>query len=167
MIRQHGLRTIVCLRGENDQHGWFRLERGVCEAMGVTLITPTVYSRGLLTAEEMGGLIAVVHTMELPALVHCKSGADRVGFFASLYRHARLGEPIEQASRELSIRYGHFRGAKTGVLDFMFACFSRSRSVRESFRSWVMRTYNPHAIQNQFRPWAVSDWVVDRILRRE
>jgi protein tyrosine phosphatase (PTP) superfamily phosphohydrolase (DUF442 family) len=167
MVEKHKIKTVVCLRGENDQHGWFRLERETCDHLNVKLITPTVYSRGLLTAREMEELVSIARSVELPALVHCKSGADRAGFFCSVYRYARLGEPIELTTKELSIRYGHFRGAKTGVLDFMLEQFLVRRVPQQSFLSWLRGGYDREALQHRFKPWAISAWIVDRFLRRE
>jgi protein tyrosine/serine phosphatase len=43
-----------------------------------------------------------------PILVHFKSGADRTGCVATLYRYAMAGENAEAAACELSLRYGHF-----------------------------------------------------------
>lgn len=167
MVEKHKIKTVVCLRGENDQHGWFRLEREVCDQLNVKLITPTVYSRGLLTAEEMEELLSIARSVELPALVHCKSGADRAGFFCSVYRYARLGEPVELTTKELSIRYGHIRGAKTGILDYMLDRYKGDREPRQSFYSWLRDTYAPIELQKNFKGWAVSNWVIDKILRRE
>ena len=48
-----------------------------------------LYERGgdLTRAREL------FRTIEYPVLIHCKSGADRAGMMAVLYRHFHLGEP--------------------------------------------------------------------------
>jgi len=43
-------------------------------------------------------------TLEYPILMHCKSGADRVGLMSALYLHTRHGVPISEARRQLSLR---------------------------------------------------------------
>jgi protein tyrosine/serine phosphatase len=101
-------------------------------------------------------------------VLHCKSGADRVGFLAALYLMVHEGRPADEAMRQLSLRYGHFRFAKTGILD---AFFERYRLEGEAqgvaFLEWVERTYDPDALQREFRPRFWSDFMVDRIMRRE
>ncbi len=52
--------------------------------------------------------------------MHCKSGADRAGIMSVLYRHYRLGLPIEEALEQLSFKYLHIKQGKTGVLDYTF-----------------------------------------------
>ena len=103
-----------------------------------------------------------------PAVLHCKSGADRVGFFAALYLLVHEGRPAAEAMEQLSLRYGHFRFAKTGILD---AFFERYRAEGEAkgvpFLEWVERSYDPEALERDFRPSFWSDFVVARIMRRE
>ncbi len=109
----------------------------------------------------------IIQTIELPAVVHCKSGADRAGFFSVLYRHYRLGEPIERASKELALKYGHSKSAKTGVLDYFFETFTANREPRQSFTAWFGSGFDREALQASFQPRGLADWVVDRLLRRE
>ncbi len=109
----------------------------------------------------------IIQTIELPAVVHCKSGADRAGFFSVLYRHYRLGEPIELAVRELALKYGHSKSAKTGVLDYFFETFLTNRGRRQSFTDWSVSNFNRDLVQSQFKPNSFTGWVIDRFLRRE
>ena len=53
-------------------------------------------------------------------LMHCKSGADRAGLMSVLYRFLHEGVPLKEATQELSLKYGHFRQADTGILDYFF-----------------------------------------------
>jgi len=161
------IRTVVNLRGENDQLGWYRLEEQACRVLGIHLINIQVYSRGLVSGEKIIKLREIISSLELPALVHCKSGADRAGFFTVLYRHYRLGEPIEHAVSELSIKYGHSKSAKTGVLDHFFRKYIDERSRCQSFTSWATSEFNLEETQNSFRAASISDWIIDRLMRRE
>jgi len=165
--RRFGIRTVINLRGRNDQLGWYRLEEEACKTLGLTLVNTQVYSRGLVDEARLNELRKIIQTIELPALVHCKSGADRAGFFSALYRHYRLGEPIELASGELSLKYGHVRLAKTGVLDYFFESYLRSRKYRESFCNWTETSFHAEKLQNSFVPNSLTEWVVTRILSRE
>lgn len=165
--QRFGVKTVINLRGQNDQLGWYRLEERACQSLGLALVNTQVYSRGLVDVVRLRELREIIQNIELPAVVHCKSGADRAGFFSVLYRHYRLGEPIEWASQELALKYGHSKSAKTGVLDYFFERFIVERERRQSFTDWSVSGFDRDVLQASFRPLGLSDWVVDRLLRRE
>ena len=101
-------------------------------------------------------------------MIHCKSGADRAGFVAALYLVLHEGRTVTQALRQLSFRFGHFRFARTGILDAFFARYRQEGEAKGiPFLEWVERSYDPEALERDFRPSFWSDVVVDRILRRE
>lgn len=165
--RRFGIRTIINLRGENQEHGFYRLEEAACNREGVHLINIKTQSRGLMTVEALERLKEIIEAVEVPALAHCKSGADRAGFFAVLWRHWRLGEPIELAVTELDWRYGHFKSAKTGQLDSFFETYLRSRKPGQALIDWIREDYDPLSIHRNFRPKPWVRWFVDDFLRRE
>ena len=103
-----------------------------------------------------------------PALMHCKSGADRAGLGAALYRILHLGHPVEAAMAELGWKYGHFKRAKTGVLDFFFATYvARNRQSPIGFLEWVDTEYNRLDMHNRFRAEGWASLIVDKVLHRE
>ncbi len=163
----YNLRTVINLRGANPQLGWYRLEAQACESLGLTLVNTQVHSRGLPTRERIHELKKIIEDIELPALAHCKSGADRAGIFCVLYRHFRLGEPIEIAKEELNWRYGHFKRAKTGLLDYFFDYYLRTRNPGQSFIEWVDDGYDREEIEKNFKPLGFANLIVDVFLRRE
>ncbi len=73
--------------------------------------------------------------IEYPAVMHCKSGADRAGLAAALYLILHEGRPVAEAARQLSARYGHFRFAKTGILDAFFDRYLAEGEPRASTSS--------------------------------
>lgn len=165
--RRLGVRTILNLRGENPQYGFYRVEREACLREGVKLVNAKTWSRGLLSAEELEHLKTVIESVETPVMAHCKSGADRAGFFAVLWRHWRLGEPLETALSELHWRFGHFKSAKTGMLDHFFETYLRERRQGQSLIDWVRTDYDPVAIKASFAPKPWASWFVDDFLGRE
>ena len=105
--RRYGIKTIINLRGPNP-YGGYALEREVCRELGIELVAFRLYSRDMPSVEEVLGARDLFRRLAYPALMHCKSGADRAGLGATLYRHFQLGEPIDQI-RELRKKYGHPR----------------------------------------------------------
>ena len=78
------------------------------------------------------------------------------------------GETVRQAMSHLGLKYGHFRFAKTGILDAFFERYlAEGESKGIPFLEWVDKHYDPGSLQSRFRPSFWSDLVVDRIMRRE
>jgi protein tyrosine/serine phosphatase len=164
---KYGIRTVINLRGANPQLGWYRLEEQTCRQLSLILINTQVHSRGVPTRERIHELKHIIETISLPTLVHCKSGADRAGIFAVLYRHFRLGEPIEIAKKELHWRFGHFRSARTGILDYFFDQYLATREPNQPFIEWVDTKYDREQMERDFKPTGLISFFVDSILRRE
>ena len=76
---------------------------------------------------------------------------------------------VDEALRQLSLRFGHFRFAKTGILDAFFERYrGRGRGAAASRSSnGSRRIYDPQALERDFRPSFWSELVADRIMRRE
>jgi protein tyrosine/serine phosphatase len=164
---REGGRTIVNLRGGRE-HGSWPLQREACERFGLTLTEFVVRSR---EAPDRATILAARDFFEglaYPALVHCKSGADRAGFFAALYLVLHEGRPVREAMGQLHPRFGHFRFAKTGILDAFFEAYLAEGEAKGlSFLDWVERVYDPQALTERFRASFWSGLLVDRLLRRE
>lgn len=165
--RRYGIRTVVNLRGESPRESWFRLEQSACARLGIQLINLRVWSRGLLTRDEILALRDVIMGLEHPVVIHCKAGADRAGYFSVLYRVWRLGHPVEEAVAELQVRYGHLAAARTGVLDHFFMTYLKDRELGEPLEDWILYKYDPAAVQATFQPKGIASWIVDRVLQRE
>ncbi len=166
-LAKRGLRTIINLRGPRDC-GSYRLERQACERYGVELIDFQMRSRGVPRRETIHEARALFEQVEYPMLMHCKSGADRAGIMSVLYLLLHEGRPIDEATRQLSLRYGHFKQADTGVLDHFFECY-RADAAREpmDFLRWVDERYEPKQVAKSFQPAGVVNFVVNRVLKRE
>ena len=162
-----GIRTIINLRGASD-HGHHHLERDACAEAGIELIDFLVRSREMPAAETVFAAHELFRTIEYPAVMHCKSGADRVGLMSALYLHLHEGRPIEEALRQLHLRYGHVRLAKTGVLDFFLETYrDHHRATGESMLDWLKTGYDREALQRSYHSNRWANILVDRILMRE
>ncbi|MBS0551373.1 MAG: tyrosine-protein phosphatase, partial [Proteobacteria bacterium] len=127
-----------------------------------------LYSRNAPRVQEIKALGALFEQIEYPALMHCKSGADRAGLGAALYRILHLGHPVADAAAELNWRYGHFKKARTGVLDFFFASYlAETASDPVDFLTWLETRYDADALHAKFRAEGWSSLLVDKVLHRE
>jgi protein tyrosine/serine phosphatase len=79
----------------------------------------SISAQEAVTPEKIEKILTILRDAPKPILVHCRSGADRTGFVAALYRYAIAGESAEASARELSLRYGHFPYlvSKSGAMD--------------------------------------------------
>jgi protein tyrosine phosphatase (PTP) superfamily phosphohydrolase (DUF442 family) len=161
-----GIKTIINLRGPRSDGGW-KLEAEACKKANITLIDFTARSRAAPDKEMLYGARDLFNSIEKPALMHCKSGADRAGLMAALYVLIYCEKPVAEAMKQLSLRYLHVRQAKTGMLDSFFEAYAPYEAQGMAFFDWVDTIYDPQALHDAFmaRPWAEK--LVDGILRRE
>ncbi len=166
-LKRAGIKTIINLRGPRSC-GSYWLEKAACQRLGITLVDYQVRSRAAPSREEIRGARAVLETIEYPMLLHCKSGADRAGLMSVLYRHVKLAEPIADAKRELSLRYGHIRQSDTGVLDAFFERYlADTKDHPMAFFDWVETVYDPDDVKDTFVAKGWANRIVNGILRRE
>ena len=166
--KERGIKTVINLRGGFDA-SFYALEKEACERLGLTLVDFTVTSREAPSKVQIRGAKNLFQSIAYPALMHCKSGADRDGVMSVLYRHFRQGEPIRTAVRELSLRYLHIRQGKTGVLDYVFDRYLAEGEPRGlTFLDWVESdAYDPVKLKAEFRAGMIGSVLTEKLLRRE
>lgn len=163
-----GVKTVINLRGRR-RCGAYYLEVATCQALGLTLIDAPIGSREAPRRDRVLTALDLFDSIAYPALMHCKSGADRAGFMAALFLLTAEGRPLAEAMGQLSWRYGHIKAAKTGILDAFFAAYAAYAAgpAPRPFRDWVTEIYDPAALSAGFK----ADWwanrVTDTLLRRE
>ncbi len=165
--QRHGLRTVINLRGHRTSCGSDALGRREAQRLGLAYIDAPFESRGAPHKDRILRLAGIFQDMAEPALLHCKSGADRAGLASGLWLLLQ-GRPVEQAMAQLSLRHGHVKQGRTGILDAFFALYAEA--APKPFLDWLRQDYDEAALRAQFdavrrRPWA--DVLVDKVLRRE
>jgi protein tyrosine/serine phosphatase len=162
-----GIKTIVNARGKSDT-GYYLLEKEACEKHGITLIDLRLRSREPPSRELIHRAKQIFETIQYPALVHCKSGADRAGVAAVLYKHFKMGLPIDTAIEQLSPKYLHIKQGKTGMIDFFFETYlAETRDSGKPFLQWVDEDYDAEQVKASFMGEWWANILVDKILRRE
>jgi len=165
--RRFGLRTVINLRGERALCGSDRLGRAEAAALGLAHVDAPFESRGAPHRDRVLRLAEIYRAMAEPALIHCKSGADRTGLAAGIWLLLQ-GRPPEAALAQLSLRFGHVRQGRTGILDAFFRLYAEARRRRPTlFLDWVRDEYDEEALRRMFRARPLADVIVDRVLRRE
>nr|WP_070959972.1 sulfur transferase domain-containing protein [Hyphomonas sp. Mor2] len=165
--RERGIKTILNLRGDSTK-GYYLLEKEACEAAGIELIDFRVYSRDTPTVERIFEAKDLFERITYPALMHCKSGADRAGLMSVLYMIFRQGEPVRVAKQQLSKKYLHMKEGKTGLLDAFFdAYLEAERATGIGFEDWVRTEYDREQLKSDFLESGQAKLRLDWFLRRE
>lgn len=164
-----GVKTVLSLRTPDPQLASNRLEWDAARRCGMRVVHLPLASREAPFPAEILGLVAAFQQLDHPLWIHCKSGADRVGFAAAVYRLAVLHRPISDARRELRFWWhGHVRQARTGILDAVLRCYAQANARRPvDFVAWVRSSYDRTTIRRSFSEQWWARVLVDRLLRRE
>lgn len=167
-MKEMGFKTILNLRGFQTGRHYYELEHHTCREIGLDIVDLPWGSREAPFVERIEQLIEVFNSIEYPAFMHCKSGADRAGIVAVFYRLLHEGVPFEEAVDQLSIKYGHMKQGKTGMLDHFFDLY-RQRNAEEpiAFMDWVRNEYDRQACHDSFMASWWGSLITEKILRRE
>lgn len=165
--RDLGLKTVINLRGRSPK-GYYLLEKEACARNGIELVDFQMFSREVPPSEAVLQAKQLFDSIAYPALMHCKSGADRAGIMAVLYLHFRKGQPIESALEMLSGKYLHIRHGKTGILDYFFETYMREAQPKGlSFLEWVQAGYDRVEMKRRFLQMRSRKIDFSKLLQRE
>jgi protein tyrosine/serine phosphatase len=168
LSRKKGVKTIISMR-RADKTGQYLLEKEACERFGIKLFNHAMSSRSLPDVDKILEAKTILENAEYPILIHCKSGADRAGLMSVFYELFIEKKSIEDSLNQLSMKYGHFRWAETGKLDYFFDSFLEFQKTNPdiSFLEWVTEHYDKPALNATFHSAGWANIVVNKILRRE
>jgi protein tyrosine/serine phosphatase len=166
--KARGIRSVINLRG-GFQTSFRAMEVDACNRLGLELVDFVVASRDVPTKQQVLGARTLFETVRYPALMHCKSGADRAGVMGVFYKHFREGRPIREAMEQLHPRYLHVKAGLTGVLDYVFERYlAEAEPAGLSFVEWVESpAYDPVAIKADFKAGWWGTNLTEKLLRRE
>ena len=163
--RRYGIRTIINLRGIR-QCGSDALSREAAARLGLHHIDAPFERRGAPHRDRILRLAEIYRSIEEPALIHCKSGADRAGLAAGLFLLLN-GATAEEALGQLSWRFGHVNRSRTGILDAFFVRYALEGEGRKPFLDWVRDDYDEMALRRDFVAGGLASFLNDRVLARE
>jgi uncharacterized protein (TIGR01244 family) len=171
-----GVKSVINLRGtrwEQEQPGYYWLEREACELAGIAHYDYRAFSREAPRREFITGFDALLGAIEYPAVMHCKSGADRAGLASVLYGFLHGGQALDVARRQLGPRFGHIKAGKTGILDAFFDVYREAAEAAGEapspghFRRWIRDDYDRREVIGRFRANPLGSLLTEGILRRE
>ncbi len=119
-LKTYGIRSVINLRGRNAGDKWYQDEIRFCAQHGIKHYDVGISATSEPTAPQMKELLMIIKTAPRPVLIHCKSGADRSGLVAAMWKMAVDGQTRTEADKQLSIRFGHIPIAGTIAMDDAF-----------------------------------------------
>jgi protein tyrosine/serine phosphatase len=165
LTRRYGVKTLINLRGQT-RNGSDALTREAAAKLGLDFIDMALESRGAPQRDRILRLHHIFRHMRAPALMHCKSGADRAGLAAGLFVLFE-GGTAREALAQLSLRFGHIRQARTGILDAFFHHYAREAEGRKPFLDWVREDYDEAALRRDFHANGLASFINDWVLVHE
>ncbi|HYP63938.1 MAG TPA: sulfur transferase domain-containing protein [Acidocella sp.] len=163
--RKVGLKSLINLRGQ-AKNGSDALSRDAARRLGLDFYDMAFESRGAPHKDRILRLAGILAGMKAPALIHCKSGADRAGLVAGLFVLIE-GGTVEEALRQLSLRFGHIKQSKTGILDAFFRLYQRTGEGKKPFLDWVREDYDENELHAAFKAGKVAEFINAKLLGRE
>jgi protein tyrosine/serine phosphatase len=149
-LAAQGLKTVLNLRGATEQSYWL-FEAEACRRLGLTLIDLKLAAKQPPRRDQLLDLIATFDRAETPLLMHCKSGADRTGLAAAVWRLVKMGDDAATAQRQLSWRFLHLKRERAGVQDQVIRAYQAEAEPRGiSFRDWAAHEYDPERVKAGF-----------------
>lgn len=163
-VREQGIKTLINLRGEAG-NGSDALSREAARVLGLDFIDLAIRSAVAPPREAVLALLGIYATMRRPALVHCKSGADRAGFASAVFLLME-GASAAQARAQMRLRFGHMRHSRAGILSAFIGAWERYDGDK-FFARWVAEDYDAATLQTGFKSGFLSRFVNDRVMLRE
>ena len=133
-VREYQIKSVLNLRGAHAGQPWYDEEIAAAGELGLAHFDYPLSAKRFVTSQEIDEILDIMRKAPKPLLIHCKSGADRSGLVAALYRFSETGAAAAEADRELSLVYGHFPylTSRSGAMDDSFWAFVHSRARAEA-----------------------------------
>jgi len=135
VVNEHGIKSIINLRGTQPGEDWYDEEVAVSQALGLKRVDISMSAARLPHREDLLRLLDAFKDLPPPILVHCKAGADRTGEAVAIFALDHLKWSNRKAAGQLHPYYGH-------VPDLYPA---KTYFIREVYQGeeWARELYDP------------------------
>jgi protein tyrosine phosphatase (PTP) superfamily phosphohydrolase (DUF442 family) len=148
-VKEHGIRTVVNLRGCSFPLSWYMEESRATQALDIAQEDICFSAGRLPSPSELRRFLDVLDHAEYPLLLHCRRGADRTGMASAIVVLLQTDQPFAEARSQLGLRYGHVALGNPAFLDQFLAFYAdwlRDHKAEHSpavFRDWLLHGYCP------------------------
>jgi hypothetical protein len=158
IVRSHGIRTVVNLRGCCAPWPWYLDEVRATHRLGVAQEDVCLSAARLPSAHELRRLVEVLDRTEYPILLHCRRGADRTGLASAIVLLLLTDTSLDRARGQLGLRYGHLALGRPAFLDQFLDLYAGWLAAqgrdhcRAAFRRWAEAEYCPAECRCRLEP---------------
>jgi len=150
-IVKHKIKNIINLRySDTSDQDIYLMQKNICYKLNTNMINIPISARRLPEKDKLKLILDVIKQIQKPFLVHCKTGADRTGFFMALYIFYTTND-IELAKKQLSLKYLHVRYSSTGILDYFFDLLKKLELNNTDLEDWIDKKYDPQLITSKYK----------------
>ncbi|MDG3003475.1 phosphatase domain-containing putative toxin [Paludisphaera mucosa] len=146
-LRDHGVRTVLNLRGPNPNQSWYRDERAASLAAGATQVDVSLSSCVWMSRIQLRTLIRALDEMRYPILIHCAWGSERTGLVSAIAELLREGSTLDDARAQLALRYLYLPVGDGRIM---------SEAI-DQYEAWLKSEGDEHRPE-VFRRWAESGY---------
>ena len=155
--KKRNIKTVINLRGKRNCSSYF-LEKEACKKLNLKLVNFPISSREAPKQETINAAQEMFSKIEYPAIMHCKSGADRAGIMAALYLILHKKTSAENAKKQLSFKHLHIKYAKTGILDAFLENYIKDNNISKiKFIEWIKNGYNREQLRSSFKTYKLAE----------
>jgi len=104
VMQKHGLKTIINLRGSEENHLW---ESRVCDSLGIQYFHLPMDVREVPDTADINKTLSVIEDQHYrPFMFHCLGGKDRTGIVTAIYHLKNSNVGFEEVHQEM-LMYGY------------------------------------------------------------
>ena len=150
-IINHKIKNIINLRySDTSDQDIYLIQKNICYKHNTNMINIPISARRLPEKDKLKLILDIIKQIQKPFPVHCKTGADRTGFFMALYIFYTTND-IELAKKQLSLKYLHVRYSSTGILDYFFNLLKNLELNNTDLEDWIDKKYDPQLITSNYK----------------
>jgi protein tyrosine phosphatase (PTP) superfamily phosphohydrolase (DUF442 family) len=146
-IQKKKLKSIINLRGRQEDKQWYQEERAIAESYGVKLYDIEFSAFRLPQIASLDAVVKILKNAEMPTFIHCRGGSHRSGLISALALAIEQDLPIALLKKQFSWRYFVLPFPRSSG-DLFFA----------KYEEWLMREGKIHSRKNLLS-WIKNDYV--------
>lgn len=144
-LKAMGAASILTLRGTTSAPSI--LEAQACAELDLEFRALEMRATILPRKDALLGLLDAIKEMPKPMVIHCKSGSDRTGLAATIYLHVFKGVPLDEARKQLGVRFIHNPWGRAGIVNVLLDAYGAANAATGiGFEDWVRTEYDQIAM---------------------
>ena len=132
-MKQFGIKTVVCLRGEHPEEDWWRREKAVVERRGGKFFSISMNAGNMTSKSKLIKLLDIYDSAPRPILIHCRAGADRTGEAAALWVLEQQKKSYSEAAKQLAFIPYHHRQTAYPAKDYLIKIWRGRKWLEQEY----------------------------------